>query len=116
RAYALQEAGANTVEANELLGFPPDARGYGCAACMIRALGIRSVRLMTNNPAKIEDLQRHGVVISRREPIEVAANAGNRAYLETKRDEMRHLLRAVGGDRDASTRDAGSAGEVPARP
>lgn len=110
RAYALQEAGANTVEANELLGFPADVRGYSCAACMIRALGIRSIRLMTNNPAKIEDLRRHGIVISRREPIEITANATNRAYLETKRDEMRHILRAVGRDSALPARHTEAAG------
>jgi 3,4-dihydroxy 2-butanone 4-phosphate synthase / GTP cyclohydrolase II len=116
RAYALQEAGANTVEANELLGFPADVRGYRCAACMIRALGIRSVRLMTNNPAKIEDLERNGIVISRREPIEIMANAANRAYLETKRDEMRHILRAVGRDPVSPARHTDAAGSDPAQP
>ena len=91
-AYHLQDHGLDTVDANRLLGFPADLRSYQCAACMLRVLGVRSVRLMTNNPAKIEQLQAHGVRVTKRIPLEVPATATNRDYLLTKKERMHHLL------------------------
>ena len=94
-AYHLQDHGVDTVAANHLLGFPADLRSYQCAACMLRVLGIRSVRLMTNNPAKIEQLEAYGVRVTERIPLEVPARASNRAYLLTKKEKMRHLLKVA---------------------
>ena len=92
RAYALQEAGADTVEANELLHLPVDARQYDVAAEMLKALGVQSIELMTNNPAKEEQLIRLGVKVDRRVPAIVDANPFSAAYLEAKRKRMRHDL------------------------
>ncbi len=92
RAYQLQDRGLDTVEANEALGFRPDERDYGFAAHMLETLHIRSVEIMTNNPAKIEDLQNHGVEIVGRIPLVIPPNPRDRAYLETKRRKMGHLL------------------------
>ena len=91
-AYHLQDHGLDMVEANRVLGLPIDARSYECAACMLRVLGVKSVRLMTNNPTKIEELKRHGVDVRRRIPIQIPATASNVRYLETKRTKMRHLI------------------------
>ena len=91
-AYRLQDHGVDTVAANHLLGFPADLRSYRCAACMLRVLGVRSVRLMTNNPGKIEQLQAYGVRVTERIPLEVPARASNRGYLLTKKEKMHHLL------------------------
>ncbi len=91
-AYHLQDHGLDTVEANRVLGLPTDARSYECAACMLRVLGVKSVRLMTNNPTKIEGLKQHGVDVRRRIPIQIPATASNVRYLETKRTKMRHLI------------------------
>jgi len=92
-AYHLQDRGLDTVSANELLGFPPDSREYRCAAAMLRALGVGSVELMTNNPEKIRELQLHGVRVSRRIPMVVRETAANRRYLRTKTTKMGHLIR-----------------------
>ena len=92
RAYALQEAGADTVEANELLHLPVDARQYDVAAEMLKALGVQSIELMTNNPAKEEQLVCLGVKVERRVPAVVAANPISAQYLEVKRKRMRHDL------------------------
>ncbi len=92
-AYHLQDHGVDTVAANQLLGFPADLRTYKCAACMLRTLGIKSVRLMTNNPAKIEELEAYGVRVSERIPLEVPAKESNLQYLLTKKQKMRHLLK-----------------------
>jgi 3,4-dihydroxy 2-butanone 4-phosphate synthase / GTP cyclohydrolase II len=92
RAYELQERGLDTVDANERLGFPADAREYGAAAGMLADLGIRKVRLMSNNPLKIEALGRYGVQVTAREPIEVTPTLANARYLFTKRSRMGHLL------------------------
>jgi 3,4-dihydroxy 2-butanone 4-phosphate synthase/GTP cyclohydrolase II len=92
-AYALQDRGADTVAANEILGFPPDMREYRAAAAVLKALGIRSVRLMTNNPGKIEALEALGIDVAERVPLEVPATRANRKYMETKRDRLHHLLR-----------------------
>ncbi len=92
RAYQLQDQGFDTVEANEALGFRPDEREYGFAAHMLGSLHVRSIEIMTNNPAKIEDLRRHGVRIEGRIPIVMAPQAHDQAYLETKRRKLGHLL------------------------
>jgi GTP cyclohydrolase II len=97
RAYALQQAGADTVEANRLLGLPDDARDYQIAADLLGRLGVRSVRLMTNNPAKVDALRRLGIAVTERVPLPIAPNAHNARYLQTKRRRMGHYL-----DRDGN--------------
>ena len=92
RAYALQEQGLDTVEANQALGFPDDLRRYDVAAEMLRQLGVGSIRLITNNPRKLTGLAEHGVEISGRIPHVMRANAHNQFYLRTKRDKSGHLL------------------------
>jgi GTP cyclohydrolase II len=92
KAYRLQDAGYDTVEANQLLGFRPDERDYGIAAHMLGTLGVRSIRILTNNPAKVDDLRRHGVTITGRIPVVVPPNGYNRAYLATKQGKMGHML------------------------
>ncbi len=90
-AYKLQEEGKDTVEANIVLGFPPDLRSYGIAAQILMDLGVRSVRLMTNNPLKIEELRRFGFKVVR-EPIEVEPTKENLRYLKAKKEKMGHML------------------------
>ena len=93
RAYGLQdEEGADTVEANEALGFAADGRDYGVAASMLASLGVSRVRLMTNNPAKVEGLEATGVSVAERLPILVGHNVHNHAYLETKAAKFGHYL------------------------
>ena len=92
RAYALQDAGQDTVEANASLGFKPDLRDYGIGAQILLDIGITSIRLLTNNPRKIVGLEGYGLKITGREPIQVAATDHNRSYLDTKRDKLGHLL------------------------
>ncbi|MFO1533758.1 MAG: GTP cyclohydrolase II [Thermoplasmatota archaeon] len=91
-AYELQEQGLDTVEANLQLGHPVDARTYGAAHDMLRDLGVGSIRLLTNNPAKIDALRGLGVPIAARVPLVIPSNELNRDYLETKREKMGHLL------------------------
>ena len=91
RAYHLQDQGLDTVAANERLGFPADARDYRVAARIIELLGIASVRLMTNNPAKITGLKREGIAVTGRIPVVVPANRVNGRYLATKRTRLGHL-------------------------
>ncbi len=91
RAYALQEQGLDTVDANLALGLPADRRDYRLAAEMLRDLGIRSVTLLTNNPQKIRGLERHGILVLERLPVPVTPNCHNQFYLETKRRRMGHL-------------------------
>lgn len=92
RAYALQAAGADTIEANELLHLPVDARTYDVAAAMLRHLGVESVELLTNNPLKLDALRRLGVEVERRVPVLVPANPFSASYLEVKRRRMQHDL------------------------
>jgi GTP cyclohydrolase II len=92
RAYALQEAGADTVEANEQLGLPVDARDYSAAAAILHAMGIGSIRLLSNNPAKRSMLAALGIEVAEMVAAEVPVREQNRRYLETKRDRMDHRL------------------------
>jgi len=92
RAYALQDAGKDTVEANELLGFAPDPRDYGVGAQILADLGLRRVRLLTNNPAKRVGLEGYGIQVVERIPIEMSPNPENYRYLATKRHKLGHLL------------------------
>jgi 3,4-dihydroxy 2-butanone 4-phosphate synthase/GTP cyclohydrolase II len=92
RAYAIQDQGHDTIEANHLLGLPEDLRDYGAAAAILRDLGVRQVRLLTNNPAKIAGLERHGITVVERLPLQVSPNPANLRYLQTKREKMGHLL------------------------
>ena len=91
-AYRKQEEGLDTVEANVALGFPPDLRDYGEGAQILVDLGIRKLRLMTNNPCKIAGLEGYGLEIVERVPIVVPANAYDRRYMDTKREKMGHLI------------------------
>jgi GTP cyclohydrolase II len=92
RSYALQQAGADTVDGNRLLGLPDDARDYAIAAEILEAIGVTDVRLMTNNPLKINGLTVHGVRVSERVSLVTPRTAENGAYLDTKAQRMGHLL------------------------
>jgi 3,4-dihydroxy 2-butanone 4-phosphate synthase/GTP cyclohydrolase II len=92
KAYALQDQGKDTVEANTALGFAPDLRDYGLGAQILRDLGVRKIRLMTNNPKKIVGLQGYGLEVVERVPIEVLPNEVNVRYLRTKRKKLGHIL------------------------
>jgi len=108
RAYALQAEGADTVAANEQLHLPVDARTYDVAAAMLHELGVESVEIMTNNPAKVESLKKLGIVIERRLPVLVPATPFSAGYLETKRRLMRHELPSspVNGTANGTTPEA----------
>ncbi|NND72002.1 MAG: bifunctional 3,4-dihydroxy-2-butanone-4-phosphate synthase/GTP cyclohydrolase II [Rhodothermales bacterium] len=101
RAYKLQEEGMDTVEANEALGFKMDHRDYGIGCQILRDLGIRKLRLMTNNPTKRIGLAGYGLEIVERMPIEIEPNENNQAYLKTKRDRMGHLILSDLDDHDS---------------
>ncbi|HUQ15809.1 MAG TPA: bifunctional 3,4-dihydroxy-2-butanone-4-phosphate synthase/GTP cyclohydrolase II [Gemmatimonadales bacterium] len=92
RAYALQDSGADTVQANERLGFPPDLRNYGIGAQILRDLGLSSIRVMTNNPRKLVGLEGYGLQIVERVPLLADPSRENRDYLQVKRDKLGHLL------------------------
>ncbi len=92
RAYALQDSGHDTVEANEALGFPADLRDYGVGAQILTDLGVGKMRLLTNNPKKVVGLSAHGLEVVDRVPIEIPANDDNRRYLAAKRDKLGHIL------------------------
>jgi 3,4-dihydroxy 2-butanone 4-phosphate synthase/GTP cyclohydrolase II len=91
-AYKLQEDGLDTVEANEKLGYPGDLREYGLGAQILVDLGVKQIRLLTNNPKKVVGLEGYGLEIVEQIPIKAPANPHNRKYLETKREKMGHLL------------------------
>jgi len=95
RAYAMQDKGADTVEANRKLGFKPDQRDYGIGAQILVALGVRRLRLITNNPRKFVGLAGYGLEIVERVPLEVPPNACNLRYLKTKKEKMGHILDLV---------------------
>jgi 3,4-dihydroxy 2-butanone 4-phosphate synthase/GTP cyclohydrolase II len=92
KAYELQDQGRDTVEANLDLGFDEDLRDYGITAQILKNLGVHRVRLLTNNPRKVASLERYGVTVVERRPIETAPHEDNIAYLRTKRRKLGHLL------------------------
>lgn len=91
-AYKLQDEGKDTVEANEALGFKPDLRDYGIGAQILLDLGVRKIRLLTNNPKKVIGLKGYGLEIVERVPIEMPTNENNERYLKTKRDKLGHII------------------------
>ena len=93
RAYQLQDSGADTVEANEQLGFPADMRRYDLCQPMLRYFGVKALRLMTNNPRKVDAMERLGVAVSERVPIQVNRNPYNEDYLTTKAAKLGHWLK-----------------------
>lgn len=95
KAYALQDEGLDTVEANERLGLPADRRDYGVGAQILRDLGLRRLKILTNNPKKISRLEVYGIQVDEQVPIIVPPNEANRRYLETKRDRMGHMLDGI---------------------
>jgi len=95
KAYELQDAGLDTVEANRRLGFADDARDYAFAAEALKALGLRDVRLLSNNPDKVTQLERSGIRIVKRLPCRPRTSKHSRAYLRTKKDKLGHLLAAL---------------------
>jgi GTP cyclohydrolase II/3,4-dihydroxy 2-butanone 4-phosphate synthase/GTP cyclohydrolase II len=103
RAYKLQDGGADTVEANELLGLPADARDYSAAAAILHRLGLTRIRLLSNNPAKAEHLEDLGIDVVAMVPNEVPARPENHDYLTTKRDRMRHRLHHLDDTESAMT-------------
>ena len=95
RAYALQDQGFDTVEANERLGFPADSRDYRVGVEILRDLGVRSTRLLSNNPRKLKGVTSDGLSVTERLPIEISASASTQRYLKTKKDKLGHLLSSV---------------------
>lgn len=95
KAYALQDQGKDTVQANEELGFKPDLRDYGIGAQILRKLGLGKIRIMTNNPRKIVGLEGYGLQLVERVPIEIEAKKDNIKYLRTKKEKMGHILQNI---------------------
>ena len=95
KAYALQDEGLDTVEANERLGFPADQRDYRVGVQIMRDLGVRSMRLLSNNPRKLSGVTGDGLSVSERLPIEIPASEGTRRYLKTKKEKLGHQLSSV---------------------
>jgi 3,4-dihydroxy 2-butanone 4-phosphate synthase/GTP cyclohydrolase II len=95
RAYTLQDQGYDTVEANERLGFDDDQRDYGLGVEILRDLGVRSMRLLSNNPRKLAGVESHGLTVSELLPLEIPASDSTRRYLRTKKDKLGHLLSSV---------------------
>jgi 3,4-dihydroxy 2-butanone 4-phosphate synthase/GTP cyclohydrolase II len=96
RAYALQDGGMDTVEANVHLGFRPDEREFGTGAQILHDLGVRRLRVLTNNPKKLAGLQGYGLEVTSQVPLVVVPNLHNQRYLETKRDKLGHLFEKPG--------------------
>ena len=94
-AYKLQEQGLDTVEANEALGLPADRRDYGIGSQILRDLGLRRLRVLTNNPRKIYGLEAYGLTIVERVPVHIEPNDDNRRYLKTKADKLGHMLEGL---------------------
>jgi GTP cyclohydrolase II len=101
RAYKLQDQGADTVEANEQLGFPADMRDFSICKPMLDHLGIRSLRLMTNNPRKLDSLRAQGLTIVEHVPLQVGRNPHNTAYLDTKAAKLGHMMKPAKAYRPA---------------
>ena len=97
QAYQLQDGGRDTVDANLDLGLPADARHYGAATQILKDLGVSTVRLMTNNPDKVTNLEEYGITVAERVPLTPHPNDHNLAYLLTKRDRMGHVLPDLDG-------------------
>ena len=92
RAYQLQDEGMDTVQANEELGFPPDMREYGVGAQILHDLGVRTMKLLTNNPKKLAGLKGYGLEIDEQVPIQIVPHEHNENYLRTKRDKLGHFM------------------------
>jgi len=110
RAYQLQDFGFDTFEANKALGFEDDERDYRIAAHMLMVLNVRSVRLLTNNPTKINDFKRHGVQVTGREPILVTPNKYNKKYLKSKYEKSCHMLDDLFARDDEKTKETKMSG------
>ena len=95
QAYALQDGGLDTVEANEKLGFQADMREFGTGAQILHDLGARQLKVLTNNPKKLQGLAGYGLSIVAQVPLEIDPNPHNKGYLKTKRDKLGHLLEGL---------------------